>query len=59
MMELAEPESAMVDEGGSTGAWLGFAFPAEWYGKVDPWQGWTSVEPEWCGLRQRCQLHGI
>ena len=30
-MELVEPESAVIDEGGLAGAWQEFA------GKVDPW----------------------
>ena len=36
-VELVEPESAVVDEGGSAGACPGFAVPQlSWYGKVDP-----------------------
>jgi hypothetical protein len=27
-VELVEPESTVVDEGGSAGAWLGFVVPA-------------------------------
>ena len=35
-MELVEPEPAVADVGGSVG---GLPYLAEWYGKVDPWQG--------------------
>jgi hypothetical protein len=36
LVELAELESAVVDEGGLAGAWQEFAVHAKWHGKVDP-----------------------
>jgi hypothetical protein len=36
-VELVEPESAVVDEGGLAGAGWGLPYQAEWYGKVNPW----------------------
>ena len=71
-MELVEPESAVIDEGGLARAWQEFAVPTKWYGKVDPWQGMnvggtglvrctpamsvSSVAPESYRLNDLCQF---